>query len=121
MMPMTKIIKVFGFEINEEQYPKLYKLGGDDFGRLKIVVLTVKDFYRDLNWEEVARKIEASPAVEIAGERMDILSLPAVYCWYVHKPEEFEKFFVETVKRLWSGENKLALKKMEEYFERGVK
>jgi len=37
MMPMTKIIKVFGFEINEEQYPKLYKLGDDDLGRLQFV------------------------------------------------------------------------------------
>ncbi len=118
---MTKIIKVFGFEINEELYPRLYKLGLDDFGRLKIVVLTVKDFYQDLDWEGVVRKVETSLPVGIAGERVDILSFPVVYCWYVHKPQEFEKFFAETVKRLWSGDNKLALKMMEDYFERGVK
>ncbi len=118
---MTKSIKVFGLEIDEKHYPRLYKLGGEDFGRLGIVVLTVKDLCQDMNWGEVARKIETSLPREIAGEMVDIISFPAVYCWYVHKPKEFEKFFVGTVKRLWSGDNKLALKMMEEYFERGVK
>lgn len=117
----TKIIKVFGLEISDKVFPKLYKLGIDNYKKMELVLSLGKEYFSKLTAAEVATMIETAQPVEIMGKTVDVFEFPAIYCWYTQKPDEFEKFFNDTVVSLWGGDTGLAFRMIEEYFERSVK
>ena len=118
---MIKSVKVSGLEIEENVFPKLYKLGNEDFKKLELILSLAKDHCPSLSPLEVARKVESAGPVMVMGKVIDVFDFPAIYCWYSQKPEDFEKFFNDTVVALWGGDRENAFLMMEEYFERGVK
>ncbi len=112
------VIKVFGHQLHENTTPKLYKLGKNDYKRLKVVLLVVRDQCADKDLLAVARKVESSKEIEFSGLKIGIIDYPAIYCWYVNKPKEFMLFFEDTVEKMWAGDKTNALKMLERFFEK---
>lgn len=118
---MTKTIKVMGLEIDGNVYPKLYELGTSDFKRLELVLSVARDHCPGKTLSEVIQIVESAKPLVVMGRAIGVLDFPAIYCWRLQNPLDFERFFGETVATLWGGDRDSALKMMEEYFERGLK
>lgn len=110
-------IDVFGLKLNPKLYPKLYRLGLINIGRVKLILKVLKDSCGLKSYEETARKVEASQPVKVDGELVDVLEYPALYCWFSKRPKGFVSFFEEISERMWGGDKKEALKTMEGFFE----
>lgn len=121
MMSLTRSVRVLGHEIGENQYPRLYKLGKDDPAKLRIVVKLFAEHGKEKEVPVILSKIENSVPLMILGMEVDPFVFPAIYCWYHTNPDNFIKFFQESVEKMWGGDKKAALKMVEEYFEKGVR
>lgn len=118
---MTNIVKVLGLEIDRNIYPKLYELGMTDFKRLELVLSLARDHCPRLPLLEIAKVVETAKPLVVMGRAIEVFDFPAIYCWRLQNPKDFERFFKESVSLLWGGDRDNALTMMEEYFERGLK
>ncbi len=100
-MTPSKSIDVSGFNISEELFPSLYKLGMLDRQRLEKVIKTFRvHCLESKDFQHILELIEKSQPVMILGKAIDAITYPAIYCWYKMNPVDFEKFFVERFNQL---------------------
>lgn len=110
-------IEELGLTLEREHFPRLFKLAKDDYKRLLTVLSAARKHGRGLGWGEILASLEANCALEIMGEKIEALTLPAIYFALKENHGRFERFFEESVK-LWEGDKRRALLALEEAFEK---